>query len=82
MWLDNANSLPALLSPVPSLLPREILTFSYPWKFVKPPCPVNTRNVDEWTAQERLKASQAKLVLSIDELNAEVCLCLLKLIIY
>lgn len=49
-----------------------MISLSYPWEFGNLPCPVNTRNVQEWTATERLKASDAKVVQSIDELEVEV----------
>lgn len=75
VWYDNLNSLPALLSSSASVLPPSVLSLVYSWEFSKTPCPVNSKkNGEEWTAKERLKASEAKVVHSIDELNMEVCI--------
>lgn len=71
-WHEVPTSLPTLVSTPTSLLPVDTVTLSYPWEFVKSSSPVNQRNAKQWTANERLRASKAILVSSINELEKEV----------
>ena len=59
------------------MLPHKIVKISYNEQFVRVPCPVIPSNVKQWTTTERLKADKAEVVLTVNDLENEVCVSLI-----
>jgi hypothetical protein len=63
---------PAPIADPQSYLPTGTLRMEYPFKLKTQPCPVNKKNVRQWTEKERKKAERAHRITELHELREYV----------